>query len=335
MSLFYPLTHSKWLKNPVNGFKNYVENQESKARKRIVPKLAHVKIKKESLLGENDNVQCSASSHVYRSAQIALYLLSFLLFLLICAEFIINYLTMVVVIMPGDERIILASFVRIPIALTLTIGSILLAEFCFDIVFENINNEKKIKYNIPDSINSFNTGSKSAIVNKNKLVFFLISLTTLLGTLYAIYYLAEKRGQAINEEEISGAFIEPLTLISLVLPILGGLIMVYIKNNHNLILAYKAKRKFIRTTKNNARANKIMGEQFGRRRMKIVETELSKRHIKIIKYKNHLEGRNKKMTNENLLYDVAKPLYLDSYEKFRDHYLEVLNKKYNVSDETF
>ena len=334
MSLFYPLTHSKWLKNPINGFKNYVENQESKARKRIVPKLAHVKIKKESLLGENDNVQCSASSHVYRSAQIAFYLFSFLLFLLICAEFIINYLTMVVVIMPGDERIILASFVRIPIALTLTIGSILLAEFCFDIIFENINNEKKIKYNIPDSINSIGISAKVAVFNKNKLVFFIVSLLTLLGTLYAIYYLAEKRGQAINEEEISGAIIEPLTLISLVLPILGGLIMVYIKNNLNLILAYKAKRRFIRTTKSNDRTNKIMGEQFGRRRMKIVETELSKRHIRIIKYKNHLEGKNKKNSDESILYEVTKPLYLESYEKFRDHYLAVLNKKYNVSDES-
>jgi hypothetical protein len=332
MSLFYPITHYKWLKNHANGFKSYVEFQESIARKKIVPKLAHVRIKRETFLSANDNVVCSAPSHIFRLAQFAFYIFTILIVFLICAEFIINYLTMVVVIMPGDERIILASLIRIPVALTLTIGSILLAEFCFDIAFEKIISEKKIKYEIPDTINPLDLKSKSNFVRENKLIFFMVSLITLVGTLYSIYYLAERRSMAINEEKISGAIIEPLTLISLILPILGGLIMVYIKSNLNLILAYKAKRKFNRVTKRNQKTNKILGKQFSRRRMKIIETELSKRHIKLVKFKNYLEGKNKKIPDNLGGYDVSKPIYLENYEKFRNHYLDVLNKQYNVEE---
>lgn len=296
MTFFYPLTHRQWLKNKENGLTNYVSHEVTRAVRRINRHLTFLHKNHNTFLTDSDIVNTTVKRHVYKNAMLLKTLFLVLFIFLVLAESAINYENMEIFIMPGESGI-RALLMRVVTAFIITAGSILFMHFIFENIFHSWLEGDKVKYNFPDTINVSLGDKLGGHDQKNRLIFLIICIGVMIACLWAIYSFAEKRSAII--EAIAGqskarseAGLSPLTLVSLLLPFIGGITMFIIKRNHNIVAAYKAMVRYqIRQDLDKRKKNYLL-DVFSTRRAKTLNEEVSITFRRINKFKNYLEAIN-------------------------------------------
>jgi hypothetical protein len=298
MSLLYPITRRKWLKNKEKGLENYVADEVTKAVLRINKQLTFVNRNQNTFLTDSDVVNVSVKRNVYRNAVLIRAIFVSLFIALILAESAINYENMEIFIMPGENGL-RALLMRIVTAFILTAGSIVAVHLIFETIFHNWLEQDKIKYNFPDT---FNISVNEQLEKKdfNRFAFLVI------------YEFAEKRTAVIeaissNPTSNNPAEISPLTLVSLILPFIGGMIMFVIKRNHNIIVAYQSMTRYKIKQDIDSKKKTYLKDVFSIKRAKTLNQEISISFKRIIRLKNYLEARNyrsKSGSNDQVIYNT-------------------------------
>lgn len=298
MTLLYPITHRQWLKNKEKGLENYASHIVTKTVKRISRRLSFLSKDHQSFITDGDIVNVSAKRNVYKNALLKKILFLIVFVALVISESSINYENMEIFIMPGEEGLRPISM-RIFTALILTLGSIIAADLTLEVLFHNWLENDKVKYNFPDSTNTSFT-EKIGVGEKSRLLFLVLCLLILIGCLWAIYLFSQHRSavmDAISQQSgiNSTMAISPLTLVALLLPFLGGICMLLIKKNHNIVAAYKAMIRYQHIVDYDKKKKLNIIDIFSVKRARTLNSEIASSFRRINKFRNYLEGLNHKM----------------------------------------
>ncbi|MCD9015351.1 hypothetical protein [Parachryseolinea silvisoli] len=300
MTLLYPITRRQWLKNREKGLSNYTLHEVTKAVKRINKKLTFLNKSHDSFLTDSDVVNTTIKRNVYKNAVLLRCILSILFVLLVLAESFINYENMEIFIMPGEIGL-RALLMRTVTAFILTVVSIVSMHMVFENAFHHWLESDKIKYNFPDTL-EISVSSKVTHHDSSRIAFLIICTAVMLGCLWTIYIFAEKRAaviEAISLSRTNTTGVSPLTLVSLILPFIGGMTMFVIKRNHNIVAAYNAMTRYrIRLDLDKKRKNHLI-DIFSIRRAKTLNEEIALTFRRVNRFKNYLEAINHTLQRKN------------------------------------
>lgn len=300
MTLLYPITRRQWLKNREKGLSNYTLHEVTKAVKRINKKLTFLNKSHDSFLTDSDVVNVTIKRNVYKNAFLLRWILTILFVLLVLAESFINYENMEIFIMPGEDGL-RALLMRTVTAFILTVVSIVSMHMVFENAFHHWLESDKVKYNFPDTL-EVSVSSKFASHENSRIAFLIICTAVMLGCLWTIYVFAEKRGDviaALSALPTEKTGVSPLTLVSIILPFIGGMTMFVVKRNHNIVAAYNAMTRYrIRLDLDKKRKTHIV-DIFSIRRAKTLNEEIALTFRRVNRFKNYLEAINHTILRKN------------------------------------
>lgn len=302
MTLFFPITHRQWLKNKEKGLENYASHVVTQTVKRINRRLSFLAKDHQSFITDGDVVNMTAKRNVYKNALLKKTLFLIVFVALVVSESSLNYENMEIFIMPGEEGVRPVAM-RVFTALILTLGSIIAADLTLEILFHNWLESDKEKYNFPDSTN-VTFAEKMGVGARSRLIFLILSVLILVACLGAIYLFSQKRAdvmEAISRQ--SGATknmaVSPLTLVALLLPFLGGICMLLIKRNHNIVAAYRAMIRYRHIVETDKKRKLNLIDTFSVRRARTLNREIANSYRRINRFRNYLEGLNTRIRLNN------------------------------------
>ncbi|WP_276483038.1 hypothetical protein [Paraflavitalea pollutisoli] len=298
LTFLFPITHRQWLKNKEKGLENFASHVVTKTVKRINRQLSFLSKDHQSFITDGDVVNMTAKRNVYKNSLLkkALFLVVFVALLI--AESSLNYENMEIFIMPGEEGIRAVSM-RVFTALILTLGSIIAADLTLEVLFHHWLESDKEKFNFPDSTN-ISFSQKIGVGEKSRLLFLVLSALMLIGCLWAIFLFSQKRAEVMAQAAGltvtgNGMLVSPITLVALLLPFLGGICMLLIKKNHNIVSAYRAMIRYRHIVEYDKKKKLNFIDVFSVRRARTLNKEIANSYRRVNRFRNYLEGLNTKM----------------------------------------
>jgi hypothetical protein len=228
------IKHPILMNDSEGGIKSFTERQISEnlntLRKKITTLNANGVISEMAFNPEFNQINIPES--VLKENQRKKVVIPFILIMLALAEGFLNYISTLVVIPGGQSFPILFLLLRLSVTLVLTVGSIKCFEQFFEVYLHERITELKQKYGI-DYDSSFSS--------KSMILWLFVSLVFLL----AVGFVVEKRASAIEIGESKDLAYYGLILISLILPVLGGMLAFEYTRARKIVVAAQGKRRHV------------------------------------------------------------------------------------------
>jgi len=200
------------------------------------------------------------------------FIIPIFLLVLFLAEGFLNYISILILIPGGLQSPWLFLFIRLAAACVLTIGSIMILEYFFEVFLHEKIIELKKKYGIDYD---------SEYSNKDLIIwtFMALFILTVVG------FIVEKRANAIESGQYKDLGYYGLIMLSLILPIFGGRIALEWKRSRKICNAALGKNRWLTQVKQSESDKLDVKSKFIKGRDKIIADLCSKYWKKINDFK--------------------------------------------------